>query len=232
MFLGHYGVAFALKRAQPKLSLGTLFVATQLLDLLWGIFVLLGWEHARIVPENSAFTRLEFWDYPISHSLVGALTWGIVAAACYYSWPTRDTTRHWQAAAVVGLAAFSHYPIDVLVHLPDLPIMGNDSPKLGLGLWNHPVATMVAELLVFGLGLAVYVALGSKRHRVRPGRLAVLVVVLLGTYFASVYGPPPPNMTTVGVSVIVIVLLAAGLAAWADRRTSPGELEAEHLTPH
>jgi hypothetical protein len=232
MFLGHYGVAFALKRAQPKLSLGTLFVATQLLDLLWGIFVLLGWEHARIVPENSAFTRLEFWDYPISHSLVGALTWGIVAAACYYSWPTRDTTRHWQAAAIVGVAAFSHYPLDVLVHLPDLPIMGNDSPKLGLGLWNHPVATMVAELLVFGLGLTVYVALGSKRHRVRPGRLAVLVVVLLGTYFASVYGPPPPNMTTVGVSVIVIVLLAAAVAAWADRRTSPEELEAQHLTPH
>jgi hypothetical protein len=232
MFLGHYGVAFALKRAQPKLSLGTLFVATQLLDLLWGIFVLLGWEHARIVPENSAFTRLEFWDYPISHSLVGALTWGVVAAACYYSWPTRDTTRHWQAAAIVGMAAFSHYPLDVLVHLPDLPIMGNDSPKLGLGLWNHPVATMVAELLVFGLGLAVYVALGSKRHRVRPGRLAVLVVVLLGAYFASLYGPPPPNMTTVGVSVIVLVLVAAALAAWADRRTSPEELEAQHLTPH
>jgi cation transport ATPase len=232
MFLGHYGVAFALKRAEPKLSLGTLFVAAQLLDLLWGIFVLLGWEHARIVPGNTAVTPLEFWDYPISHSLIGALAWSIVAAACYYSWPTRDTARHWQAAALVGLAVFSHYPLDVLVHVPDLPITGNDSAKLGLGLWNHPVATMVAELLVFGLGLAVYVALGSKRHRVRPGRLAVLVVVLLGTYFASVYGPPPPNMTTVGVSVIVIVLLAAALAAWADRRTSPEELEAQHLTPH
>ena len=232
MFLGHYGVAFALKRAEPKLSLGTLFVAAQLLDLLWGIFLLLGWEHARIVPENPPLTQLEFWDYPISHSLVGALVWSIVAAACYYSWPTRVTTRHWQAAAIVGVAAFSHYPLDVLVHLPDLPIMGNDSPKLGLGLWNHPVATMVAELLVFGLGLAVYAALGSKRHRVRPGRLAVLVVVLLGTYFASAYGPPPPNMTTVGVSVIVLVLVAAALAGWADRRTSPRELEAQHLTPH
>jgi hypothetical protein len=232
VFLGHYGVAFALKRAEPKLSLGTLFVAVQLLDLLWGIFLLLGWEHARIVPENTAFTQLEFWDYPISHSLVGALAWSIVAAACYYSWPTRDTTRHWQAAAIVGVAVFSHYPLDVLVHLPDLPIMGNDSPKLGLGLWNHPVATMVAELLVFGLGLAVYVALRSKRHRVRRGRLAVLVVVLLGTYLASVYSPPPPNMTTVGVSVVALILLVAALAAWADRRPSPQELQAHHLTSH
>ena len=232
MFLGHYGVAFALKRAEPKLSLGTLFVAAQLLDLLWGIFVLLGWEHARIVPGNTAVTPLEFWDYPISHSLIGALAWSIVAAACYYSWPTRDTTRHWQAAALVGLAVFSHYPLDVLVHLPDLPITGNDSAKLGLGLWNHPVATMVAELLVFGLGLAVYLALRSKRYPVRVGRLAILVIVLLGTYFASIYGPLPPNMTAVAVSDIGFILVVAALAAWADRRASTEELQAQHLTPH
>jgi hypothetical protein len=232
MFLGHYGVAFALKRAEPKLSLGTLFVAAQLLDLLWGIFVLLGWEHARIVPGNTAVTPLEFWDYPISHSLIGALAWSIVAAACYYSWPTRDTTRHWQAAALVGLAVFLHYPLDVLVHLPDLPITGNDSAKLGLGLWNHPVATMVAELLVFGLGLAVYLALRSKRYPVRAGRLAILVIVLLGTYFGSVYGPLPPNMTAVAVSDIGFILVVAALAAWADRRASTEELEAQHLTPH
>ena len=232
MFLGHYGVAFALKRAEPKLSLGTLFVAAELLDLLWGIFVLLGWEHARIVPGNTAVTPLEFWDYPISHSLIGALAWSIVAAACYYSWPTRDTTRHWQAAALVGLAVFLHYPLDVLVHLPDLPITGNDSAKLGLGLWNHPVATMVAELLVFGLGLAVYLALRSKRYPVRSGRLAILVIVLLGTYFASIYGPLPPNMTAVAVSDIGFILVVAALAAWADRRVSTEELEAQHLTPH
>lgn len=230
LFLGHYGVAFALKRAEPKLSLGTLFVATQLLDLLWGIFLLLGWEHVRIVPDLSAVTPLEFWDYPISHSLVGALVWSLVAAAGYYSWPTRDTTRHWQAAALVGVAVFSHYPLDVLVHLPDLPIMGNDSTKLGLGLWNHPVATIIAELLVFGLGLVVYVALRSKRHPVRVGRLAVVVAVLLGTYLASAYGPLPPSVAVIAVSDIGLLLLVALLAAWADRRASPKELEAQHLT--
>jgi hypothetical protein len=229
VFLGHYGVGLALKRVEPKLSLGTLFVAVQLLDLLWGIFLLLGWEHARIIPGNTAVTPLEFYDYPISHSLVGALAWSVVAAACYYSWPTRDTTRHWQAAAVVGGAVFSHYLLDVLVHLPDLPILGNDSPKLGLGLWNHPTATIVAELLVFGLGLATYIALGSKRHPVRPGRIAVVTIVLLGTYFASVYGPVPPNMTTVAVSDIAFILLAAALAGWAGRRASPEELEVQHL---
>ena len=230
MFLGHYGIAFAFKRAEPKLSLGTLFVAVQFPDLLWGIFLLLGWEHARIVPGYTAVTPLEFLNYPISHSLVGVIIWSVVAAALYYSWPTRDTSRHWQAAAMVGLAVFSHYPLDVLVHVPDLPLMGNDSTKLGLGLWNNSVATLAAEALVFGAGLALYVARGSHRHPVRAGRILVVVLLLVGTYVASTYGPPPPNMTTVAVSDIVFILAMGALAGWADRRSTPEELAARGLS--
>src|SRR5688500_16321622 len=230
MFLGHYGVALALKRAEPKLSLGTLFVAVQLADLLWGIFLLLGWERARIVPGYTAITPLEFLNYPISHSLVGALAWSFVAAALYYSWPTRDTSRHWQAAAIVGLAVFSHYPLDVLVHVADLPLSGSGSVKLGLGLWNSPLATLAAEAIVFGLGLAIYLARGSNRHPVRAPRIFVLVLVLVGTYLASVFGPLPPNMTVVAVSDIVFMVGIATLAAWADRRASSSELAARGLS--
>ncbi len=231
MLLGHYGVALALKRSEPKLSLGTLFVAVQLADLLWGVFLLLGWEHARIVPEYTPVTPFEFLDYPISHSLVGLIIWGVVAACLYYSWPTRDTTRHWQAAAVVGVAVFSHYLLDVLVHVPDLPLAGNDSPKLGLGLWNYPLASTIAELLFLGIGIGIYVAYRSHRHPVRVFRLTLLVLILLGTYFASQYGPLPPDMTVVAVSDIIFVLAAAALAAWADRRATPAELEAQRLSP-
>ncbi len=230
MFLGHYGIAFALKRAESKLSLGTLFIAVQFPDLLWGIFVLLGWEHARIVPGYTAVTPLEFLDYPISHSLVGVIIWSVVAAALYYSWPTRDTSRHWQAAAIVGLAVFSHYPLDVLVHVPDLPLMGNDSAKLGLGLWNNPIATLAAEALMFGAGLALYVARGSHRHPVRGGRILLVVLLLVGAYLASTYGPPPPNMTTVAVSDIVFILAMGALAGWADHRATNEELAALGLS--
>lgn len=230
MFLGHYGVAFALKRAEPKLSLGTLFIAVQLPDLLWGIFVLLGWERARIVPGYTAMTPLEFLDYPISHSFVGVIVWSIVAAALYYSWPTRDTSRHWQAAFMVGLAVFSHYPLDVLVHVADLPLTGNNSAKLGLGMWNNPTATLAAEAIVFVGGLALYLARGSHRHPVRIGRILVLVLLLVGTYLASVYGPPPPSMTVVAVSDIVFILGIGALAGWADRRTTSHELAARGLS--
>jgi hypothetical protein len=231
VFLGHYGVGFALKRAEPKLSLGTLFVSVQLLDLLWGFFVLLGWEHARIVPGHTAITPLEFVDYPISHSLLGAVIWSLVAAAAYYSWPTRDTSRHWQASAIVGLAVFSHYPLDVLVHVPDLPLIGSESTKLGLSLWNHRAATIALELLVLAAGLAIYMARGSHRHPVRMGRVLIVSVILVATYFATVFGPPPPDMTTVAASGIVFILVMGALAGWADRRATADELARRGFTP-
>lgn len=224
MFLGHFGVALALKRAEPKVSLGTLFVAAQLVDLLWGVFLLTGWERVRIDPGFTPVTPLQFIDYPITHSLVAAVAWALVGAAAYYSWPTRDTSRHWQASAIVGAAVFSHFWLDVLVHVPDLTIAGEGTPALGLGLWRSMGATLAAELLVLTAGLAVYVAWRSRRHRVRPGRLTGLVLVLVALYLASLFGPPPPDVTTIAVADIAGLLLLAAFAAWADRRTERGEL--------
>ncbi len=229
MFLGHYGVAFALKRAEPKLSLGTLFLAVQLADLLWGIFLLLGWERVRIDPGFTAVTPLQFLEYPISHSLVGMTIWAFVGAAAYYSWPTRDTSRHWQAAALVGVAILSHFLLDLVVHVPDLPIWGEDSPKLGLGLWNNPTATLLLEPVTLAAGVGVYVALRSRRHPVRPGRLAGLLLVLVALYLASFFGPPPPSVTAIAVMDIIGLLVLAGFAAWVDRRATPAELAAAGL---
>ena len=59
MFAGHYGVSFLVKKAEPRLPLWTLFLATQLLDILWAIFVLLGIEHYRIVPGITASLPLD-----------------------------------------------------------------------------------------------------------------------------------------------------------------------------
>lgn len=226
MFLGHFGVAFALKRAEPKLSLGTLFLAVQLPDLLWGAFLLLGWERVRIDPGYTAVTPLEFVQYPISHSLVGMAAWAAVGAAIYYSWPTRDTSRHWQAAALVGAAILSHFFLDLIVHVPDLPVSGPESPRLGLGLWNYPVVTLLLELGTLAAGVAVYVAYRSLRHPVRPGRLAALVLLLVAVYLVSFFGPPPPSVTAIGVTDLVGLLLLVALAAWVDRRASAAELAA------
>lgn len=231
MFLGHYGLAFALKRTEPKLSLGTLFIAVQLADLLWGGFVLLGWEEVRIEPGYTAVTPLQFVRYPISHSLVAMLAWSLVGAAVYFSWPTRDTSRHWQAALIVGLAVLSHFPLDLVVHVPDLPLTGaDDSPRVGLGLWNSRAGTFAAELGALVAGVAVYLTSRSHRHPVRTGRLVILLLVLVGTYAASVFGPPPPSVAVLAMSAIGGLLALGLLAAWADRRADAAELASAGLS--
>ena len=64
MFAGHYGVSFLVKGAEPKLPLWTLFLATQLPDILWAIFVLLGIERYRIVPGITASLPLDLYYMP------------------------------------------------------------------------------------------------------------------------------------------------------------------------
>ena len=124
MFIGHYGMAFALKRAEPKLSLGTLFLAVQLVDVAWGATILLGWERVVISPGWTAASPLQFVSYPITHSLLAAGLWAAAAAVAWYTWPTRDTSRHGRAALVVALAVASHWFLDAVVHVPDLPLAG------------------------------------------------------------------------------------------------------------
>jgi hypothetical protein len=223
MFLGHYGMAFALKRVEPKVSLGTLFVAVQLADVLWGCFLLVGWEQVRIDPAAGPLAQLQFVHYPISHSLVGSLAWALAAGVVYYSWPTRDTSRHWQAALLVAVAAASHWFLDAIVHFPDLPLAGDGSPQIGFGVWANLPLTIALELLVFGAGIAIYVIRRSHRHPARLGPLIGLVLLLLALYGASMAGPPPPSETAIAVTDVVGLLALAALAGWVDRRAEPAE---------
>ncbi|MFW9889360.1 MAG: hypothetical protein ACFFER_14325 [Candidatus Thorarchaeota archaeon] len=79
MFIGHYGVAFALKKYNPRLSLGFLFIAVQLADIAFFIFLPLGIENARIVPGFTAANSFDLYDFPITHSLFGSLAWAAAA---------------------------------------------------------------------------------------------------------------------------------------------------------
>ncbi len=84
MFLGHYGLAFAAKRAAPRMSLGALAFAAQFLDEVWPILLLLGVEQVRIVPGLMATSPLDFVSYPYSHSLAMAVMWGALIGGVYY----------------------------------------------------------------------------------------------------------------------------------------------------
>src|SRR5690348_3794954 len=141
MFIGHFALSFAAKRAAPRTSLGTTFVAAQLADLFWPIFLLLGWEQVAIARSANPFLTLDFTSYPWSHSLLTELGAGLVFAIAYYA-----ATRYGRGALIVGLLVPSHWLLDVVVHVPDLPLYPGGSARLGFGLWRNPAATAAVEL--------------------------------------------------------------------------------------
>lgn len=190
MFIGHYGPALAAKRLAPKLSLGTMFVAAQLLDVLFGLFVLLGVEKMRIVPGFAQVNAYDLYDIPLTHSLVGALAWSVLAALAIFALRKRGVEA-WALGAVV----FSHFVLDVPVHTPDLPLTTEASAKLGLGLWQSWKATVALELVVLALGALVYTRAApveGKRETQRWLFFAVLVLLTIATPFL-----PTPQSPTV-----------------------------------
>jgi hypothetical protein len=200
MFLGHFGVGFAAKAAAPTVSLGTLFLAAQFVDLLWPAFLMLGIERVSIVPGITRVTPLDFEHYPYTHSLLMALVWGAAFALVYYL-----ARRSRTGAIVLGIVVISHWFLDLLVHRPDLPLYPGPSPQMGLGLWDSLGATLVLELLVFGWGLWLYLRMTRARDAIGRWALWGLVAFLLVIYAANVFGPPPPGEEAI---------LWAGHAMW------------------
>lgn len=68
MFIGHFAVGFAAKKYAPRTSVAALIGAAEFTDLLWPVFILLGWEHVGIAPGDTRYTPLDFYDYPWSHT--------------------------------------------------------------------------------------------------------------------------------------------------------------------
>jgi len=211
MFIGHYAVALAAKRAAPRTSLGTLFVAVQLADMLWPILLLLGWEHAHFEAGPNPFLVLWLDSIPISHSLLTLIAWGALFAGLYH-W----RTGYARGALVVALAVVSHWVLDFVTHRPDMPVYPG-GPNLGLGLWNSVAGTIVVEAAMVVVGVWMYLRATRARDAVGRNGLAALLTVLVLSYVGSLLGGPPPSMRAVEIGGIIFGWLFVGWAAWADR---------------
>ncbi len=199
MFIGHHAAAFAAKRVAPRVSLGTLFFATMWLDLLWPLLLLAGVEHVRIAPGITKFTPLDFYDYPISHSLLTVIGWSVLFAVLHYA-----RRKSWRDAGLVGAAVLSHWLLDLPMHRPDLPLWPG-GPKVGFGLWNSIPLTIAIEVTLFILGLVLYLRATRARDRIGSIALWALVVFVGAIYVANITSPPPPSADAIAW---------VGLAAW------------------
>jgi hypothetical protein len=206
MLAGHYSSALLAKTAVPRAPFWALALAAQFIDVLWALFVLTGVEHLRIDP-SLASNPLDLYDMPYTHSLAGALLWaGVAGAAARLAW--RSNGVAFAVAAVVA----SHWFLDWLVHRPDLPLWPG-SPKLGLGIWNHPLPALLLELaLLIGSAWLLSRRVAWRRALwIFVGSLALIQVVV------SV-GPPPLGPAGVAVTALVLFFGASLAAARSEAR--------------
>lgn len=214
MFIAHFGVAMAARRVAPAPSLGTLVLAAMLVDGVWPIFVLLGWEHVAIEPGITTVTPLRFASYPYTHSLLFGGLWAALLASGYYALRRDRSGAGWLAALVL-----SHWVLDFVAHRPDLPLWPG-GPQFGLELWNSLPATLAVEFGLFGAGVWLYASATRARDRIGAAAFWVLVAMLAAIYLAAVFGPPPPSVEVLAISGLLGWLFVAW-AYWIDRHRVP-----------
>ena len=210
MFLAHYGVALAAKGISSKDSLGATVFGSQWLDLLWPVLLLAGLERVQVVPGLMAASSLDFESYPISHSLLAVLGWGVVIGGLYGL-----STRRARGALLLGGLVVSHWLLDAPMHRPDLPLWPGSRILVGAGLWNSLPLTLILELGLLAAGAAVYLRVTAAKDGIGRWGLWAMLSLLALFYLSSLAGPPP-SQEALGWGGLVLWVFVPW-AAWVDR---------------
>lgn len=215
MVIGHYALAFGAKRLAPSVSLGTLFLAAVLADLLWPLLVLVGAESFQIRIDATKVVPIEFIRFPYSHSLIAIAFAAVVF--CAIRAIIRRTPG--QVLLVLGALVVSHWVLDVVAHAPDVPVAPTSDGGVGAGLWNSLPGTLLVEGLMLAAGAAVYAMSTTSLNRSGMVGFWALVAALAAAFLVVVFGPVPQSHE--------VVLWAAGSlwvfvvwGYWVDRNRS------------
>jgi len=212
MFIGHFAIALGAKKAAPQTSLGTLFMASQFIDLLWPFLLLLGIEHVKVEPGITVVAPFNFIDYPYSHSLLTVLIYGVVFAGAYMA-----LKRYRRGAITLFFVLVSHWVLDFISHRPDLPLYPGSSMLAGMGLWNSLAGTLIVEGGLYIIGILLYVRATKSRDAIGIYSFWSLIVLLAVILVANIFGPQPPSdqekIALVGLSGWVFI----AWGYWIDR---------------
>ena len=209
MFIGHFAPAFAAGAISPESPrLGTLFVAAQLVDWAFFLFVLAGIEDMRIVPGITAMNPLDLHHMPYTHSLAGTAAFALVFGVIVWR-----VTRNAVAGVWAGLVVVSHWLIDLLVHRPDLTLAGGPD-RLGLGLWDRPLVAIPLELAITLIAFIWYI----RATKGPVGPPLILIGVMLVLQAINWFAPEPTVMSVwLPITSLVAFAILTALATWVGR---------------
>jgi hypothetical protein len=213
MFVGHYSASFFGKAKEQRLPLWLLFIAVQFIDVLWGIFILLGIEKARIVPGFTASNPLDLYYMPYTHSLLGVLCWSALAYGICQLVPSIRGPR---TGLVLAAAVFSHWVLDLIVHRPDLSLYDGVF-KMGFGLWNYRIPAFLVEMLFLFGGASILF-----NRCIHKGRFIIYVCILALIQIAGTFilAPPVTPQQEALTALFFYFLLALG-AWWVEGASTP-----------
>jgi hypothetical protein len=214
MFVGHLGAGLAIKRMAPEWNLGLLFTAACFADLLLWVLVVSGVESPG-PPGQSGAARFLTFIFPWSHGLLASVGWAALAAVAAWLMTGPADVHRVRLCAALALAVFSHFLLDLLVHVPDLPLAGSESPMLGFGLWRQMPVALAVELGLSAAALWIYLAncrLSRWRRYLIAGMLVLAAILTaIGPYLPG--EPPPPAVLALSSFVTLAIFVAAGFLA-------------------
>ena len=223
MFVGHYAASLALKKVEPRASLGTLFLAVQFVDILFFPLVMLGVERLNIIENFTQSTHFELEYMPYTHSLLATFLWAVLIYLLFRL--IRGATK--RIALIIAIGVLSHWFLDLIVHTPDLPLWSDHSLKLGFGLWNNAAATYLLEAVLLLVGLLLYLSATKPKVSLRNTKRArygmvVFVFVMLIANVINVFGPlTDNNVTNFALLPLSLFIVFAGIAYWLDGQRQP-----------
>jgi membrane-bound metal-dependent hydrolase YbcI (DUF457 family) len=219
MFIGHFAVGFGSKKFAPRASLAVLIGAAIFSDILWPIFLLLGWEHMRVLRSATRFTSFDLYDFPWSHSLVMTAVWATLFALVYRLWK-----RDRRGAIVIWFVVLSHWVLDWVTHRPDMPLFPG-SARYGLGLWNSVAGTLVVELLLFVVGLGMYAQSTKPLDRIGEYAYWAYAALLLMIYAGGRFSELPKTTAQVAWPGVAAIAVLLPWAWWFDHHRVALELQ-------
>jgi membrane-bound metal-dependent hydrolase YbcI (DUF457 family) len=182
MIAGHFGFAAAVKSRERSTPLWGLMLATVWLDVVFVPLLVAGIETVQPVDPNHPGYGSLIIHADWTHSIVGvAVLSAVLGTLAGLLWGRRS-------AIVIGLVAASHWLLDLVVHRPDMPVLpanAGNLPRLGLGLWQCPLASFVIELALVVVGAWLYwrsaeqVAV-EQASGVRAARISSLLILIFG----------------------------------------------------
>lgn len=216
MFIGHFAIGLAAKKLAPGASLAWLWFAAIFADVLWPILVAVGAEKVRIVPGNTAYTPLDFVSYPWSHSLLMLVIWGTLFAAFY-----RNVPGGKRIGLVLGALVVSHWFLDWVTHRADMPLWPY-GPKVGLGLWESIPRTMAVEIVMFAVGIAMYLKATWSRDSLGGWGFWIVMLFLFASYvFDSLDRTVPRTVASIWIGAIVATIIMMALAIFIEQHRDP-----------